>query len=129
MQDRPTYDDLLALIERFIDSEVVPNLGGARGYHARVAANALRMLQRELASEDAQLEREWKGLDELLGPAERPLSRAGLREALAARNEELCERIRRGDADAGRFVEAVFAHVRETVKEKLLVTNPRWVGE
>ena len=58
-----------------------------------------------------------------------PASRAAFVEALAARNEDLCERIRRGDADAAPFREAAFAHVRRTVRDKLLVTNPGWLGE
>ena len=45
MQDRPTYNELLEAIERFMDEEVVPNLEGARGFHARVAANAIRTVR------------------------------------------------------------------------------------
>jgi hypothetical protein len=34
-----------------------------------------------------------------------------------------------GDADGDPFREAAFAHVRRTVRDKLLVTNPGWLGE
>ena len=129
MQDRPTYDELLAAVERFLRDEVMPNIGGARSFHARVAANVLGIVRRELAQEDNHLDREWAGLDSLLGPAERPPSQAALREAIARRTEELCERIRAGDADASPFRDAVLTHVRQTVRDKLLVTNPGWLGE
>ncbi len=125
MQDRPTYDELLAAIERFLDEEIVPNVEGARGFHARVAANAIRTVRRELASEGGHLASEWEGLDGLLGPAEPPEGRAALREALIARNEELCECIRSGDADSGAFAMQVRDHVQRTVRDKLSVSDPR----
>lgn len=129
MQDRPTYDELLAAVERFLDDEVVARSEGALRYQGRVAANVVRIVRRELAQEDDQLAREWAGLDALLGPAPQPDGRSALREALAARNEELCRRIRDGEADAGPFRQAVLAHLRQTVRDKLLVTNPAWLGE
>ena len=124
MQDRPTHDELLAAVERFLRDDVMPNIAGARSFHARVAANAIGIVRRELQHEVEQLAREWQGLDTLLGRAEAPATRAALRDAIARRNAELCDRIRAGDAS-----DAVVAHVTQTVRDKLLVTNPRWVGE
>ncbi len=128
MQDRPTYDELLAAIERFLD-DLVPNLEGSRGFHARVAANAIRVVRRELESEDKQLEAEWAGLAGLLGPAQAQVGRAALRGAIAARNAELCERIRGGEADEGSYHDQVVEHVRQTVRDKLQVSNPKWLEE
>ncbi len=128
MQDRPTYDELLAAVERFLEQEIMPNSEGARRFHARVAVNALRIIRRELEGEEEHLAAEWAGLDGVLGPAERPEGRAALRRAIQARTSKLCERILRGDADAGPFQEAVLAHVRRTVRDKLLVSNPGWIG-
>ena len=124
MQDRPTYHELLAAIERFLDEEIVPNTPGSRGFHARVAANAIRTVRQELAVENEHLAAEWAGLDALLGAAERPLDRKPLREAIATRNTDLADRIRRGDADGGAFAASVREHVRRTVRDKLSVTNP-----
>jgi hypothetical protein len=124
MQDRPSYEELLAAIERFLDEEIVPNTEGARSFHARVAANAIRTIRRELAAEDEHLAAEWSGLDELLGQAERPAGRAALREGIAKRNAELCERIQRGEADGAAFGEQVREHVRGTVRNKLSVSDP-----
>ena len=120
MQDRPTYDELLAFIEAFLDEEVVPNTPGSRGFHARVALNALRTVRRELAHRDEQLAAEWEGLDPLLGAVERPDTAAAASEAIRARNAELCERIRRGEGDGAQ----VLAHVRRTVADKLRVSDP-----
>lgn len=124
MQDRPTYDELLAAVEAFLDAEIVPNLEGARGFHARVAANALRTVRRELAAEDKHLAAEWAGLDVLLGRVEAPGGRAALRDAIRGRNAELCARTRRGGADSGPFAEQVREHVRRTVRDKLSVSDP-----
>lgn len=124
MQDRPTHDELLAAVERFLDEQIVPHVEGARGFHARVAANVIRTVRRELEREEEALDREWEGLDALLGVAPRPGTRPALREALAQRNEELCRRIREDAVDRN-----VVDHVRATVRDKLLVTNPSWLGD
>lgn len=124
MQDRPTYDELLAAIETFLDKEIVPNVPGSRGFHARVAANALRIVRRELAQREDQLLAEWQGLDELLGTAERPATIAALADALHERNRQLADRIRRGDADEGDFAVQVRAHVHRTAADKLRVSDP-----
>ena len=129
MQDRPSYDELLGAVERFLNEEIMPSVEGSRRFHARVAANVLRIVRRELEREEEHLVAEWAGLCELLGPAERPADRSALREAIRSHTAELCERIQRGDADAGGFQEAVLGHVRRTVRDKLLVTNPGWLGE
>jgi hypothetical protein len=124
MQDRPTYDELLAAVEHFLDSEIVPHVPGSRGFHGRVAANVIRIVRRELAAEEAHFGAEWSGLDALLGAAERPQARGAARDALRARNADLCERIRAGDADGGAYRDAVLEHVRRTVRDKLGVTDP-----
>jgi hypothetical protein len=120
MQDRPTYDELLAAVEHFLDNEIVPNVAGSRGFHARVAANAIRIVRRELAGEDEQLAAEWDGLDAILGRETRPESRQEARDALLRRNQALCDLIRTGAFDEA----AVSRHVRATVAAKLKVSDP-----
>ncbi len=124
MQDRPTYDELLAAIEHFLDTEIVPNVPGSRGFHARVSANAIRIVRRELSNEEELLAAEWSGLDTVLGPANRPAGREQLRTALRERNEALCTLIRGGDADDGEAARKVFEHVQRTVRDKLTVSDP-----
>lgn len=126
MQDRPTRHELLDALQRFLDEEIVPHAEGRRQFLARVAANLLRTIDRELALEEEQLEREWLGLDGLLGAEPRPSGPAATREALRRRNEALCARIRAGEADAGPARERYLAHVRAVVRDKLRVTNPAY---
>ncbi|MDE3095384.1 MAG: hypothetical protein KGK07_05195 [Chloroflexota bacterium] len=129
MHDRPTVDELLRAVELLLDEQLVPSLDGARRYNARVAANVVRTVRRELALEEKQLEAEWRGLDVLLGPLPRPSSLEIMRAALRTRNEALAGRIRAGDADAGDWRALVLAHVRDVVHAKLEVSDPAWLAE
>ncbi len=129
MHDRPTVDELLRAVELLLDEQLVPSLDGARRYNARVAANVVRIVRRELALEEKQLDAEWRGLDVLLGPMPRPPSLEVMRAALHTRNEALAERIRAGDADAGEWRVLVLAHVRDVVHAKLAVSDPAWLAE
>jgi hypothetical protein len=127
MQDRPTLTELLQAVTHFLDEEAVPHLTGSRQFYCRVAANVLRTVMRELESEEEQLADEWERLDALLPSKERPSAREALKQAIRQRTEELCQRIRQGEADAGPYHEQVLAHVRESVREKLIVSNPGWI--
>jgi hypothetical protein len=129
MHDRPTADELLRAVEVLLDEQLVPALEGARKYNARVAANVVRIVRRELQHEERQLDSEWRGLDHILGPAPRPTTLAALKAQLVERNRELADRIREGDADAGPFRDLVLAHVRDTVHAKLEVADPAWLRE
>ena len=129
MQDRPTYGELLAAVQRFLETDVVPVLEGPKKFHARVAANVLAIVQRELHSAEAQLRAEWQRLDALLGAVEpAPVASADMERRTRERTAELCSRIRHGDADADPWRAAVVAHVRQTVVDKLAVANPKYLG-
>jgi len=121
MQDRPTVDELLAAIEHFLDAEIVPNVPGSRGFHARVAANAIRIVRRELDLQEEHLRDEWQRLDSILGSAELPAERKTLLAELRSRNEALCALIRDGKDDD---LALITEHVRETVRDKLAVSDP-----
>jgi Domain of unknown function (DUF6285) len=127
MHDRPTVDELLRAVELLLDEQLIPSLDGSRKYNARVAANVIRITRREIAMEERQLDAEWRGLDVLLGPMERPPSLEVMRAALAKRNDDLSERIRLGDADSGEFRALVLGHVRDVVHAKLEVSDPGWL--
>lgn len=127
MQDRPTVHELLHAVIHFLDAEAVPHLTGSRQFYGRVAANALRTVQRELEHEEEQLTEEWERLNQLLAREDPPSSRVGLRQAIRRRTAALCQRIRHGEADTGSYRKQVLAHVRESVREKLLVSNPGWI--
>jgi hypothetical protein len=125
MQDRPTAIELLDAVRGFLERDVVPALDGTAKFHARVAANVLAIVGRELALDEPHLLAEWQRLDALLDPAPLPAGWDERRAALRARTAALCERIRAGDADAAPFRDAVLAHLRATVREKLAVANPK----
>jgi len=130
VQDRPTVHELLRAVRAFLERDVVPVVDGPRRFHARVAANVLAIADRELEGEEAELLDEWRRLAVLLDEesVEPPARLDGLRAAVREWTTILAERIRRGDADGGRFRDAVRAHVRATVRRKLAVANPRVLG-
>lgn len=129
MQDRPNVDELLAAVAGFLQDDVMPNTTGRLSFHARVAANVIQMLRRELSSEEEHLDREWKGLDSLVGAQPRPASMVESRAALIARNDELSKRIREGGADDAAFQARLLAHLRQTMRDKLTVSNPGLLAE
>ena len=129
MQDRPTAGELLDAVRAFLEADVVPALEGPRQFHARVAANVLAIVGRELAGEEAALADEWRRLATLLGTGSAvPPGLEALRTAVRGATATFAERIRRGEADHGPFRDATRAHVRETVRQKLAVANPRFLG-
>ena len=71
-------------------------------FHARVAANVVAMVAREIETADAHERGEWLRLGALLGSDEEaPGGREARRAALLARNEELARRIRAGRGRRG----------------------------
>ena len=116
MQDRPTAVELLDAIREFLEHDVIPAAEGRVQFHSRVAVNALGMLERELR----------------LGPALDAADRARLSALLGhdadlpALTAELAGRIRDGSLD-DRHGEVISA-VRESVRAKLVVSNPDYVG-
>lgn len=142
MQDRPTQLEILKGIEYFLADEAVAQLEGAARFHARVALNLTRMLQREIENEGDDLEWETESLIELLGgdaktgdPMDSPLGEPSHdpssgrtdseRRAVADLNARLSERIRAGEVDSGALRTRALAHLREATQRKLAVSDPR----
>jgi hypothetical protein len=116
MQDRPTAVELLEAVREFLEHDVMPAVEGRVRFHNRVAVNALGMLERELR------------LGSDLDAAERARLAAllGHDADLPALTAELAGRIRDGSLDDRR--DDVIAAVRESVRAKLLIANPDYVG-
>jgi hypothetical protein len=128
MQDRPTSIELLEAAAEFIEREIVPATEGRRQFQSRVVANVLKIVAREIALEEPQLQTEVRALAELLGkPATEAAGTQKLREAARALNTELVAQIRAGDADRGPWRERALKVVRDQVEEKLKVANPRYL--
>ena len=81
---RPTAAELIAAVANFLDGDVRGATTGQVNFHARVAANALRMVQRELLGDDA----------DAVGKVDAALQQLGY-----ADEAELAAAIRRGDLD------------------------------
>jgi aminoglycoside phosphotransferase (APT) family kinase protein len=103
---RPTAGELVEAVREFLSERVMPGTAGAVSFHARVAANALGVVERELA----------------LGPAhavahDRRLDRLGI-----GTTRELCLAIR-----AGRFDDdgALWTCLAADARDRLRVANPR----
>jgi hypothetical protein len=128
MQDRPTSVELLEAAADFVDRELVPAIEGARQFHARVVANVMRIVAREIKLEDPLVRSEVKALARLLGhDAPHLHSLDDLRAAAAGMGEELTAKIRAGEADDGGWRGEVLAVVRQSVEDKLRIANPRYV--
>jgi len=112
MQDRPDVQELLGAVRDFLQDDALPQLEGRARLHARVAANVIALVQRELALAPASDAAERTRLRALLG-------QEGVLEEL---NAELARRIRAGElaSDDARLV----AHLWATALEKLAVDNP-----
>ncbi len=126
MHDRPNIPELLDAVQRFLDEEVVPATSGRKQFLARVAANCVRMVDRELAMERKQFEEAWHGMNRLFGSESAPSDRIERGMAVSGRLELLCERIQDGEFDEdSEHYDLILAFVRERVREKLQVSNPK----
>jgi hypothetical protein len=114
-QDRPTATELVAAVREFLERDVMAATDGRVQFHTRVAVNVLNIVERELT------------LGPDLAPGERARAAALLGHDAPVREleRELAGAIRSGAFD-DRLDEAR-AHVRTTVREKLLIANPGYL--
>jgi hypothetical protein len=106
---RPTAAELVAAVAEFLETDVRAATGGQVNFHARVAANALRIVEREL-------------LDD--GEEECGAALAGLG---FAHEEQLAAAIRAGELDAR--ADDVAACLRTLVRRRLAVAHPGYDSE
>jgi hypothetical protein len=114
-QDRPNAAELVGAVREFLENDVMAATVGRVQFHARVAVNALGMIERELTDGPA------------FAAAERTRAAALLGHDADVRvlERELAAGIRAGSLDDR--IDAVREHVRATVREKLLVANPGYL--
>jgi Domain of unknown function (DUF6285) len=104
--DAPSAAELVEAVREFLEGDVMGATDGRVRFHARVAARALAIVERELAAGD-----------ELAAAHAERLAALGL-----SSETELAAAIRSGQLD-DRWDE-VAAAVRATVADKLAVANP-----
>lgn len=110
-QDRPSINDILLTVQKFLD-DTGPKLSGEAKYHAQVSSYLLGICERELRLAGDFDRREAAALSEFLGSA-KPLS---------AMTGELCESIRAGKYDGD--WDRVLNMVLEQTIDKVRVVKP-----
>ena len=106
---RPTLLELVEAVREWVDDDVRAATEGRVAFHARVAVNALQIVEREVE----------------LGAAHRARHEAGLVQLGCTDEADLARRIRSGAlADRADEVREVVAR---SVRDKLTVANPRWL--
>lgn len=111
LHDVPTAAGLVEAVREFLERDVLPSVEGRVQFHTRVAINVLGMVERELA----------------LGADQAARHQSGLAALGVSSEAELAELIRGLDPDDDRL-DGIADFVRQTVRAKLDVANPRYLG-
>jgi hypothetical protein len=116
MYDRPTAAELTEAVREYLERDVQPRLDGRVAFHLRVALNVLSMLERELADAGASDRDQRARLRAILGHDGET----------ATLERELASGVRAGSIPISGDV---LNHVRASVREKLLVANPKYLED
>jgi len=116
MQDTPTPDQLLVAVAAFLREQAMPQLQGQASFHARVAANALDIVRRQLALAPTAEAAEAKRLRDLLQ----------VEGSLVELNALLCARIAGGEL--GVHTPALVEHLWRVTLDKLAVDQPGYAS-
>ena len=121
MQDLPSAAELVEAVREFLEKDVFPALEGRTQYHTRVAMNVLAIVQRELEQSQRADAEERARLVALLSRGRDSGA------SLSDLNAELAARIRDGSLDVPS--EELVDHLRETLRDKLAIANPKYVSD
>lgn len=116
MQEQPNSIELLEAVTAFFREEALPNLEGRLAFLARVAANAVGIVKR-------QLEQEAEADAEAGAQLEKLLGHDG---DLTQLNEELCDRIERGEFTVS--TPGLVEHLWDTTLRKVAIDQPKYSG-
>lgn len=116
MQDKPSAIELIEAVANFIREHAMPQLQGHTAFHARVAANALDIVRRELEVAPVAQTQELARLTALLG-------HEGTLEEL---NRELCSQIESGDLTLES--PGLGDHLWQLTLTKLAIDQPNYSG-
>lgn len=109
----PTKEELVRAVRGWMEGEPTT----ADGFHRKVAANAMGIVERELTLWPAAEARAIERMSAILGE----------RGSYDALNDALAEAIRSGAVDA--MSPPVFAHLKQTALDMLAVDQPRYRHE
>jgi len=116
MMDQPSMRELVEAVRDFIEQRAMAELKGHTAFHARVAANALSIVARELEKSGPSGDAERERLKEILGD-DGPLMDL---------NRELCRRIREGKI--GLETPGLAEHLTITTRDKVAIDQPNYSG-
>jgi hypothetical protein len=116
MLDSPTPVEMLEVVAAMIRDQLVPQLPPDAVFHARVAANAIDLVRRQLQTGDALEASSLVRLQQLLG-------RQG---DAAALERELCERIRSGSLST--HSPGLIEHLMACTLAKMSIDQPSYAS-
>lgn len=108
--------EIVDVVRAFLENRAMPELKGHTGFHARVAANALGIVSRELKDGPQAAQEERVRLGRLLGH-DGPLDEL---------NRELSRQIR--DGTAGIDSQELKEHLDLTTRDKVTIDQPGYAG-
>lgn len=114
MQPRPTASEILSTVAQVIEEQIVPALSGQVQHNARVAANLVQIVERELRLAPAADERERAALAALLG----------IDGDVASLRARFAADLRSGMADSAEKAAEVWPVLMAGVKDELAVVKP-----
>jgi len=116
MMDQPSMLELVSAVREFIEQRAMPELKGHTAFHARVAANALAIVAREMELGESSAAAEHKRLADLLGHDG----------TLIDLNRALCGQIRAGEIDLQ--TPGLVDHLVATTCDKVAIDQPSYSG-
>ena len=116
MMDQPSALELVAAVREFIEKHAIPQLQGHTAFHARVAANALAIVGRELEQSGPANAQEHERLKQLLA----------MDGSLVDLNRELCRRLRQNTLALDH--PDLAAHLTHTTLAKVAIDQPTYSG-
>jgi hypothetical protein len=116
MQDEPTPEELIKAVADFVRNDIAPGISGHNAFKLRVSINALDLVARQLALEQASDAAETARLSQLLG----------MQGSLGKLNRVLAGRIAKGELDLR--TPGLSEHLWQTTLAKLAVDQPNYAS-
>jgi len=114
MQDEPTPEELIKAVADFLRNDIAPVVSGHNAFKLRVSINALDLVTRQLALEQAGDAAELARLSQLLQ----------MQGSLGELNRALADKIAKGELDLQ--TPGLADHLWQTTMDKLAVDQPNY---
>lgn len=122
LDERPTAAELIAAVADFLEKKAAPQLDAHTAFHAKVAVNALRIVERELQQGDAFTATEAARLQELLAASGNAATTADA--GLNSLNAALCDAIR--EEKIATDDPALRRHLLQSVLARMQIDSPKY---